>query len=219
MSEHPTLRDRPAWSYLLRDIYEMYRSISAGGSNAIRAHQRIVRERIGAIGKANPNIVEAPGTDKPATAHLQRALDLGRGEKFGALIRGIDIVRPHLHWQYGYERMPKGLAEKFAYTEIAGPSGPVMTDDIILGLVLFAPGSTYPAHAHDGITESYVCLAGAVSENDQGVYAPGSLIFNPPGQMHRITVAEQQPSLLFWAWVGAPEKLASQKMVFSRKRG
>lgn len=218
MSELPRLRDCPAWTYLLRDIYDAYRSVSAGGSTKIRAHQRIVREAISAIGKANVEVTDAPGTDKPATAHLQRALDLGRAEKFGALIRGIDIVRPHLDWKYGYEKMPRGLAKKFAYAEFAGPSGPVVTERIILGLVLFAPGSTYPAHAHDGITESYICLSGAVSENDQGVYAPGSLIFNPPGQMHRITVADHQPSLLLWAWVGPTDKLASQKMVFSRRR-
>jgi dimethylpropiothetin dethiomethylase len=57
-----------------------------------------------------------------------------------------------------------------------------------------------------------------VSENDAGVYAPGSLIFNPPGHLHRITTADQQPSLLAYAWVGAPEVLANQKMSFVRKK-
>ena len=113
-------------------------------------------------------------------------------------------MRPHLVWQYGYEKVPRGLERKYAYAELAGPTGPVMTDEVILGLVLFAPGCTYPAHAHDGISESYICLSGAVSENDQGVYAPGSL------------VAEHNPSLLCYAWVGDQEKLANQKMVFSR---
>ena len=75
-----------------------------------------------------------------------------------------------------------------------------------------------PPHAHDGITESYICLSGAVSENHQGVYAPGSLIFNPPGAMHRITVSDREPSLLAYAWIGPEEKLANQKMVFSRAR-
>jgi dimethylpropiothetin dethiomethylase len=85
-------------------------------------------------------------------------------------------------------------------------------------VVLFAPGCTYPAHAHDGIEESYICLSGAVSENHQGVYAPGSLIFNPPGSQHRITVSDREPSLLAYAWIGPEERLANQKMVFSRAR-
>ena len=102
---------------------------------------------------------------------------------------------------------------------MVGPTGPVVTDQIILGLVLFAPACTYPAHSHDGISESYICLSGSVSENDQGVYAPGSLIFNPPEHLHRITVADTQPALLLYAWHGTPEKLRNQRMVFTRRTG
>jgi len=55
-----------------------------------------------------------------------------------------------------------------------------------------------------------------MSENDEGVYAPGSMIFNPPGRSHRITVDAREPCLLAYAWIGPPEALARQKMVFSR---
>ena len=125
---------------------------------------------------------------------------------------------PDLSWQYGYEKVPKGLLGSYAYAEVAGPQGPVVTDDIILGIVLFAPGCTYPAHAHKGITESYVCLSGAVSENHQGVYVPGSMIFNPPEHLHRITVGISEPALLAYAWIGGRSDLIDQKMVFSRKK-
>ena len=94
----------------------------------------------------------------------------------------------------------------------------MMTDELILGLILFPPGCTYPAHPHKGITESYVCLSGAVSENHQGVWAPGSLIFNPPEHMHRITVSDREPALLAYAWIGPREELVGQKMVFARPR-
>jgi dimethylpropiothetin dethiomethylase len=99
-----------------------------------------------------------------------------------------------------------------------GPAGPVLSEELVLGLVLFAPGTTYPTHRHQGITESYFCLSGAISENDVGVYAPGSLILNPPEHPHRITTSAQEPSLLAYAWVGSPESLANQKMAFSRIR-
>lgn len=211
------LKDRPGWNYLLRDIYELYRRTSAGGSSAIRAHQRKVRDQIGRVLKANPTIHELPGTQLPVTAHLQRALDNGRMYPHAPIVRAIEAVRDHLSWQYGYEKVPRGLAQKYAYAEIAGPNAPVRTDEIILGLVLFAPACTYPAHAHAGIRESYICLSGAVSENDQGVYAPGSMIYNPPEHLHRITVADHAPALLCYAWEGDRDKLHSQKMVFSRK--
>ncbi len=211
------MTSQPAWVYLLRDFLELYRTIPAGGSATIRAHQRLVRERISGVLRANPALRDSGAAHKPVTAHLQRALDQGRGTPMSRVIRSIDGLRAQLSWQYGSDKVPRGLDQKYAYAELVGPTGPVQSDQIILGLVLFAPGCIYPAHAHDGITESYICLSGAMSQNDQGVYVPGSMIFNPPGQMHRITVADLEPSLLAYAWIGPPEKLVSQKMVFSRK--
>ncbi len=84
--------------------------------------------------------------------------------------------------------------------------------------MLFAPGTTYPTHSHHGITESYVCLSGAISENHVGVYAPGSLILNPPEHPHRITTSDREPSLLAYAWVGSSDDLIYQKMSFSRQK-
>jgi dimethylpropiothetin dethiomethylase len=219
MSPVSRLSDHPDWIYVLRDSYDLYRRSSAGGSAKIRKHQRNVREAISRVLQANGDVRFPEPATKPVNAHLTRALNNGRLERHGAFIRTLDAIRAKLSWQYGYEKVPRGLEQKYAYAELAGPSGPVLTDEVILGLVLFAPGCTYPAHAHDGISESYICLSGAVSENDQGVYAPGSLIFNPPEQLHRITVADHNPSLLFYAWAGAPEKLRGQKMVFTRKQG
>ncbi len=212
------LSAHPDWGYLLREFYELYRFLSSGGSPRIRAHQRAVREAISRVHKSDPVLRFRPPTAKPVTSHLRRALDEGRLERHAPVVRAIDAIAPTLDWEYGYEKVPRGLERKFAYAEIAGPNGPVLNDQVILGLVLFAPACTYPAHAHDGITESYICLSGAVSENHQGVYAPGSLIFNPPGTTHRITVSDREPSLLAYAWIGPKEKLADQKMAFSRAR-
>ena len=211
------LKDWPDWVYLLREYYEFYRYLPAGGSTKIRAHQRTVREGISRVMRANPEMEFMDAARKPVVTHFRRALDEGRNERHAPLIRAIDAVSAQLSWQYGYEKMPKGLERKFAYAEFMGPAGPVLTDEVIIGIVLFAPGCIYPAHAHDGITESYICLSGAVSENHQGVYAPGSLIFNPPGTSHRITTSDLEPSLLAYAWEGPRDKLAGQIMSFSRR--
>jgi dimethylpropiothetin dethiomethylase len=221
VQETPTqrIKNHPDWIYLLREFYDLYRLLPAGGSLRIRAHQRRVRTLISKGLKANANLSFRDPTRLPVTAHLRRVLDQGRVERHGSTIRSIEAVMPELAWQFGYDKVPKGLEQRYAYAEIAGPNGPVVLDDLILGLVLFAPGCTYPAHAHDGISESYVCLSGAVSENDQGVYGPGSLIFNPPDHVHRITVSDVEPSLLAYAWEGPRDKLAAQKMRFTRVRG
>lgn len=210
--------DAPDWLYLLREYYELYRFLPAGGSDRIRGHMRQVREAIGKLVKSNAPLSEAGPLDKPVTGHLNRALDEGRADRLAPMVRAIEHLRPALRWQYGYDKVPKGLARKYAFAEIAGPHGPVISPEVILGLVLFAPGCIYPAHAHSGLTESYVCLSGAVSENDLGVFAPGSLILNPPQHMHRITVSSGEPALLAYAWTGPRAALAGQKMVLGRSR-
>ncbi len=218
LTDAPRLSERPDWRYLLKEYYELYRHLSAGGSDRIRAHQRGVREAISRVQKSNPPVQVQPAHSLPVIAHLKRALDEGRMERLAPVIRSLESVVPDLAWQYGYEKLPKGLARSYGYAQIAGPGGPVVTTELILGVVLFAPGCTYPAHAHSGITESYICLSGAVSENHQGVYAPGSMIFNPPHHLHRITVSKDEPALLAYAWTGAKQDLQGQKMNFSKPR-
>lgn len=212
------LSDEPDWLYLLREYYEMYRRSSAGGSRRIASHQRTVRETISKIMDSDPTLRFQEPVTKPVCAHLKRTLDQGRLQRTATVIRAIESIAPNLAWLYGYDRVPRNLSRKFAYAEILGPNGPVVSSRLILGLVLFAPKCVYPAHSHDGLTESYYCLSGSVSENDDGVYAPGSLIFNPPGRNHRITVDAREPCLLAYAWAGPEEKLAGQKLVFSRPR-
>lgn len=213
------LSDTPNWGYLLHEFYRVYRSLSAGGSDQIRRHQRQVREAISRTLKSNPALHFEEPLEKPVTEHLARALNSGKHYRLASVIRSIEVIAPSLNWQYGYEKVPRGLEKKFAYAEFCGPGGPVLTKELILGVVLFAPKCIYPAHSHEGITESYICLSGTVSENHQGVYAAGSLIYNPPHHTHRITVSEQEPALLAYAWTGPEDKLLNQKMAFSRKRG
>lgn len=212
------LRDLPDWGYLLHEFYQLYRFNSAGGSARIRSHQKEVRQRLSRLLQADPPVEVVEPTTKPVCAHLSRALDRGKRHLNESLARSIERIRGELAWAYGYGRVPPGLEKKYAFSECVGPRGPVIADELILGLVLFAPGTTYPTHSHDGITESYFCLSGAISENDVGVYAPGSLILNPPEHPHRITTSTQEPSLLAYAWLGAPEKLTAQAMKFSRQR-
>jgi dimethylpropiothetin dethiomethylase len=216
--ETPRLKDQPDWHYLLKECYELYRFLDSGGSSMIRSHQRGVREAISRVLARNAEIRLPTPTDKPVTKHLKRCLDEGKLEKHASVIRSFESIHDHLDWEYGYEKMPRGLDNKYAFAQICGPSGPVISPEVILGVVLFAPNCVYPAHSHDGITESYICLSGSVSENHQGVYAPGSMIFNPPAHTHRITVSKQEPALLLYAWIGGLEKLSDQKMVFSRKK-
>lgn len=212
------LNDRPEWVYLLREFETLYRYGSAGGSTAIRSHRKKVRDELSRIFAANPPIdMRAPAL-KPVTAHFSRALDLGERSFMQGMARALREVRDTLTWEYGYEKVTPSLGRKYAFCDILGPRGPIVWNGLVLGFVLFAPKTTYPQHSHKDIEESYISIAGAWSENNAAVYAPGSLILNRPGDEHRITTGEQEPCLLAYAWAGPPEKLANPGMTFTSPR-
>ncbi|MXN64405.1 dimethlysulfonioproprionate lyase DddL [Stappia sp. GBMRC 2046] len=212
------LVDCPDWLYLLREFDMLYRHGSAGGSRLIRAHRKRVRDTLSSIIDDNPEVSSRSPVAKPVAAHLPRALDLGEQGAVRGMARALSRVSQDLTWEYGYERVPKALAKKYAYCEILGPRGPVKADRLVLGFVLFAPKTTYPQHSHQDIEESYISVAGAWSENDLAVHAPGSLILNRSGAEHRITTAEMDPCLLAYAWIGPENRLNTPGMKLSSKR-
>ncbi len=212
------LRDHPNWGYLLHELLTLYRYGSPGGSQAIRAHRKKVRDLLSSLIASNPEVEQRQPEIRPVVAHLDRAFDLGHRGMMAPLSRALERVAPEFSWEYGYEKVPKGLAAKYAFCDILGPKGPVLSNRLTMGLVLFAPNTTYPQHAHSDIEESYISIAGAWSENQIAVFAPGSLILNVPGHEHRITTGEIDPCLLAYAWVGAEERLAAPGMKFSRTR-
>lgn len=214
----PRLKDRPNWLYLLREFDALYRYGSAGGSPAIRAHRKKVRDRLSMVIGGNPVLTDRESAEKPVTAHFARALDLGERAAMQGMARALREVRDDLTWEYGYEKISKALSQKYAYCEVLGPKGPVPSDGLILGFVLFAPQTTYPQHSHQDIEESYISISGAWSENNAAVFAPGSLILNRSGDEHRITTGDLDPCLLAYAWAGPSARLANPGMKLTRKR-
>ncbi|OWU84779.1 dimethlysulfonioproprionate lyase DddL [Oceanicola sp. 22II-s10i] len=212
------LMDRPDWLFLLREFEALYRFGSAGGSRPIRSHRKKVRDTLAAIIDANPELVARAPQEKPVTAYLNRAFDKAERGAVAGLGRALSRVADKLTWEYGYEKVPKALAQKYAYCEVLGPRGPVKAERLILGFVLFAPRTTYPQHSHKEIEESYISVSGDWSENEVAVHAPGSLILNRPGDEHRITTAELEPCLLAYAWVGSEGKLADPGMKLTSTR-
>ncbi|MFK8034080.1 MAG: dimethylsulfonioproprionate lyase family protein [Hyphomicrobiales bacterium] len=211
------LQDCPDWVYLLQEFDTIYRTGSSGGSPIIRSHRKRVRDRLSSVVKSNPVIINKPSVNRPVTAHLSRALDLGERGVMQGMTRALKKVRASLNWEYGYEKLPKSLINKYAFCEILGPAGPVKADNLIIGFVLFAPSTTYPQHNHPEIEESYISISGSWSENNSAVFSPGSLIFNTPGAKHRITTGDIDPCLLAYAWSGPKERLIAPGMNFSRK--
>lgn len=216
--EQQRLFDHPDWMYLLREFDTLYRHGSAGGSKLIRAHRKRIRDNLSKTVETNPPFVHRDAITLPVSAHLPRALDLGERGAVSGMARALSRVAASLTWEYGYTRVPKPLAKKYAYCEILGPRGPIRSERLVLGFVLFAPRTTYPQHSHHEIEESYISIAGAWSENDVAVHAPGSLILNRPGEEHRITTADVDPCLLAYAWTGPETRLNVPDMKLSSTR-
>ncbi|MDQ2095746.1 dimethylsulfonioproprionate lyase family protein [Rhodalgimonas zhirmunskyi] len=212
------LSDSPSWYYLLREFDTLYRHGSDGGSTAIRSHRKRVRDTLSQILDSNPVMHERTPAVKPVTAHLPRALDNGKRGALAGMSAALERISDRLTWEYGYEKVPRTLERKYAYCEVLGPQGPVLSERLIFGFVLFAPSTTYPQHSHHDIEESYISVSGAWSENQTAVYSPGSLILNSPGDEHRITTGKYEPCLLAYAWIGPSDRLAQPGMKFSRSR-
>jgi dimethylpropiothetin dethiomethylase len=212
------LSDRPDWCYVIREYYNVYRFGMAGGSKRIGGHMRTVQSRLSQVLTYDTELMIGAPERKPVCDHLGRSLGNGEQEKTQTFIRAIEKISPELSWQYGYGQMPTSLKKNYAYAEILGPNGPVVCNDLILGLVLFSPNCKYPAHSHHDITESYYCLSGHVSQNHAGVYPPGSMLFNQSGFEHLITTSLYEPVLLAYVWVGDAASLGGFEMTFTKKK-
>jgi dimethylpropiothetin dethiomethylase len=209
------LEEHPDIAYYLLDLLAFYRQASSGGSKAIRAHMKAVRVALNAALEADPEARRDEPETRPACRHLERAVDNGVRGPAEVMVRGFSRFAHALRWGWGYERMPDRLKRCYAYAEILGPGGPVPAETLIAGVVLLAPGTHYPVHSHQDLAESYLCLSGALSQNDAGVAVPGSLLYNPPGHRHRLTVDRRDPCLLSYVWIGPREAIMHQEMSFS----
>lgn len=208
------LSEIPDWTYLLDEIDSVYRFGSNGGSDVIAQHRRTVRDRLQAVVEADPILIERTGDPLPVRIHLGRAIDRGSDGPLAGMTRALARVIDSLPWELAYRNVPEKLTRDLGYCELLGPRGPVPCADLILGLVLLAPHSSYPQHSHEDIEESYVTVSGSWSENDAAIFGPGSLILNRTNDEHRLTVGHSGPCLLVYAWLASPDLLATPRTLF-----
>lgn len=201
------------WSALVGAFGQAWGRCPDGGSAPIRAHLDDVTGRIAALRMADPALSARAPARVPVAGALPAALAAGRRGAEAGLAAALAGVAARLTWEWGYAEMPEALAQSYGYCEAVGPRGPVPAEGLILGFVLFAPGTFYPPHAHQGIHESYLSVAGTWAQNDGGVQRPGSLVFNPPGTRHSITTGRESPCLLAYAWTGDSARLDAPGMV------
>lgn len=144
---------------------------------------------------------------KPVCRHLDNAIEQSDYlQEKPAMRELLRRVLPQLAWFWGYRDLPRALQKRFAYAEIAGPRGPVLSHRLILGLVLLGPHCHYPHHRHRGVDESYLGWSGRVTINNRVLHPPPDCFYTPPGAMHWLRTVGA-PCLLAYAWTGPRTRL------------
>ncbi len=143
-----------------------------------------------------PNVLE----------NLDWALLLG---KQGSLKHLADYITPVAHtlpWTNFYEEtdLTRPFLSQFAVTEIAGPTGPIVAEDVIMGIFLLGPHTFYPLHKHKA-DEVYTVIAGQVhfmfDDHHEVTRGPGDNQYVPSGALHALQTGDE-PFLALYTWIG-----------------
>ncbi len=153
--------------------------------------------------------VAVDAEDQPVCRYLAAALDLAEAGPAAAVAAAARPFAAALGWRHWYQvddRLP-GFSRNFAHAEIVGPLGPVSSRDMRCGLILMAPHTLYPSHAHSAV-ELYLVLGGT-AEWQRGAEPwarrpPGAFILHPSGIGHAMRSLDE-PLLALYAWHGALE--------------
>jgi quercetin dioxygenase-like cupin family protein len=150
--------------------------------------------------------VEITPGRQPVCRHLEAAFALAASGPAALLIRALRPIAGRLFWHHSYDvddALP-GFSRNFAYTEVVGPSGNVPSLTMRCGLILMAPWTVYPAHAH-AATEIYHVLGGLArwrcGDEPWALRPPGSFILHPSMIPHAMET-DAEPLLALYAWYG-----------------
>ncbi len=150
--------------------------------------------------------IDVEPEDQPVCRYLAAALDLAEAGPAAAVAAAARPFAASLGWRHKYQvddRLPD-FSRNFAYAEIVGPPGPVLSRDMRCGLILMAPHTLYPSHAHSAV-ELYLVLGGS-AEWQRGAEPwarrpPGAFILRPSRIGHAMRTLDE-PLLALFAWHG-----------------
>lgn len=193
-------RKHNIWQALVHEVRLVYHTLDRQYSSESGGHIKRVCTKLDDISKTElPDTGKKP-EEKAVCRYLNEAIDAGRSGPCAGLCTALQRAAPFLLWEYGYKSMPQHLQSSYAYTEVLGPHGNISINDLVFGFVLLAPECYYPEHNHPGIEESYICLSGRVTQNNNDILNPGDFLYNPPGKLHTLVADTNAPCLLSYVW-------------------
>ncbi len=169
-------------------------------------HGAIAAARDGTRAALASGVGAAQGTATPASdRYLGATLAAGAAGPAAALAGTIGRARAALHWYYGYKPVEgqPDLPNRIAFCEFVGPTSPVHSDTMRLGLTLIGPGTHYPVHAHPAV-ELYYVIAGTarwITPSTDALQPPGAYILHRASEPHAMET-QAEPLLSLYAWSG-----------------
>ena len=145
-------------------------------------------------------IIEIKSETKPVVSYLSQISLENKADDYKMIINHLKKLKDKLFWRYGYQNPSQEMIEKYAYTEIIGPEGPIYSEELIIGFVLLAPDFYYPKHRHSQIEESYLFLTPKTFYN-QAILAEGSFVLNKAGKVHELKSESEKSTLLLYSWI------------------
>ncbi len=162
-------------------------------------HLDFVAEELDKL-KDELKIVKIKTETKPVVSYLSQISLENKADDYKMLIKNLKELKGELFWRYGYQKPSQAMLEKYAYTEVVGPEGPIYSEELIVGFVLLAPDFHYPKHKHPQIEESYLFLSDKTIYN-KSILKKGSFILNETGKIHELKTAAEKPALILYSWI------------------
>ena len=122
------------------------------------------------------------------------------------LVAALVAAAPMLQWRQTYTAVDFGadFLKKYGWTEFIGLRGPVPSTSLACGVLLLAPGLTYPSHAHQA-EELYLPLSGVaewqMGDADFARVRPGQVIHHAPWVPHAMRCGTE-PMAALYLWRG-----------------
>jgi quercetin dioxygenase-like cupin family protein len=207
--------DSPRRPPAIRDAFDalvaaLRSRLHQGSEIPIDACERFV-ERLGGL-SGEPILREHPaeaGSPLPILAQLPAALGAAR-DAVPDLADPLEAMLPALRWtqnpNYRHDPPSADFLARYGYAQFAGPANvPTLaaSEQLALGVLLLAPGTVYPAHAHPA-EEVYLPLAPARWQRGEEGWRDrraGDLVHHPSGMVHA-TQAGEAPLLALYLWLG-----------------
>lgn len=162
----------------------------------VRRMRQALDDRAGAAGVCAPRIL-------PACSHLDAALVHLRDSAPGlsALADLLATLSSCLHWQLhsGAASAQFPFRERHANAHIIGPNGIEQRHDLVVGLSLLAPFTTYPNHRYPPREVYLVLSEGEWSCEGTDWHRPGTggIVYHRPGIVHAMR-SGATPLLALW---------------------